>query len=380
MIDEVELLRDLVRIPSVNPRLSGVKPDHAGEERIARHLAELLSANGFTVETPAVFPGRPNVIAYRPGVGARALGLSAHLDTMPIDEGASRQLEGDIKDGRLWGRGSADTKGSIAAMVTAAVNVTAEKADDLPSILLVFTCDEENGFGGMRHFASSPGWPLAGLVIGEPTAGQLIMAHKGVCRCNIQSRGVAAHSAFLEKGVNAIYRMIPVVRQLQNLATRLMEEEAHPELGHKTLSVGTINGGNAVNTVPESCAIEVDRRLLPGEKPDQVMAEIHTMLDGLDGVEVEDPYLFVPGFKIDATHPWATYVSTSLGIAHGDAVAYATDASLCHTHGIPCVVYGPGDPAAAHSRDESISLEALRNVTDQFRTLIRNGTQVCAGG
>ncbi|HUW31399.1 MAG TPA: M20/M25/M40 family metallo-hydrolase, partial [Planctomycetota bacterium] len=200
---------------------------------------------------------------------------------------------------------------------------------------------------------------------------ELIGAHKGVLRTIIRTSGVAAHGSMPERGVNAIYRMAKVVNRLERLAEALADLPAHPRLGHATLNVGTITGGTAVNTVPDSCEIRIDRRMLTGEDAAAVLAELRTAVAGIKGVTIDKPYVSVPGFEIDVNHPWARRVSSALRQTADGVAAYATDASVLHTAGIPCLVYGPGAPGAAHSADEHIAVDEVLRAVEGYRNIIR---------
>jgi len=370
MIDPIELLQRLVQTPSVNPTFSE-DADVTGEGELARLIAGELEEWGFTVELHEVFPGRPNLVAYREGWTAEAVGLCAHLDTMPPDGMTVAAFDAVVRDGCVWGRGSADTKGSIAAMLTAVRAELDEHPGRVPSLLILLTCDEEAHFTGAQRFAEAAHPDLAGMVIGEPTGLELIGAHKGVLRTIIRTSGVAAHGSMPERGVNAIYRMAAVVQRLERLAGELGRWQAHPRLGHGTLNVGTIAGGTAVNTVPDSCEIKIDRRLLPGEDTADIMTELYAAVSGIGGVTIDKPYVSVPGFAIDANHPWARRVSGALRQTADGVAAYATDASVLHTAGIPCLVYGPGEPGAAHSADEHIAVDEVLRAVGGYRGIIR---------
>ncbi|HUW31195.1 MAG TPA: M20/M25/M40 family metallo-hydrolase, partial [Planctomycetota bacterium] len=166
MIDPIELLQRLVQTPSVNPTFSK-DADVTGEGELARLIAGELEEWGFTVELQEVFPGRSNLVAFREGRTAEAIGLCAHLDTMPPDGMTVPAFDAVVRDGCVWGRGSADTKGSIAAMLTAVRAELDEHPGRVPSLLIVLTCDEEAHFTGAQRFAEAAHPDLAGMVIGE---------------------------------------------------------------------------------------------------------------------------------------------------------------------------------------------------------------------
>ena len=369
MLEPIELLQRLIRIPSVNPAYRAVG-EAAGEAELAHFVAPLLGDMGFEVELPDVFPGRPNLVALRRARGEQMIGLCAHLDTMSSAGMTVPAFEAEIRDGFVWGRGSADTKASIAAIM-AAVSAEIEAGAELPSLLILLTCNEEAGFDGARHFARSSHPPIAGMMIGEPTGLKLVGAHKGVLRTTIRAAGVAAHASVPEQGVNAIYRMADAVKRLERLAGELAKRPGHPLLGHPTLSVGTIAGGTAVNTVPDSCVIQVDRRVLPGEDAERVVRELSAALAGVDGVTIGAAFVNVPGVAIDSSHPWAAAAAQALGQPSTNIAPYATDASILAPAGIACLVYGPGELDAAHSADEHVAVGEVRQAVEGYRSILR---------
>lgn len=368
MMDVTHLLQELIKIPSVNPRFESADKDTVGEKKLSDWLAEYLKQNGFEVKQGEVLPGRHNLTAYYKGKTPSAIALNAHLDTVPVEGMRVDPFAGTIIDGKITGRGSADTKASMAAAITAAI--LEKSSSDCPSILLVFTCDEENGFTGAQYFHDNNKYDIAGVVIGEPTSLKLISTHKGVYRTKIKTSGIAAHASVPHRGDNAIYKMAKVVAALEKLGDELLSRPAHPLLKTATLSVGTIEGGVAVNSVPDSCVIDLDRRVLPDETFENIEKEISDALSGITGVEIEDAYMKAPGFSIEQSSMWYKFVADALGVTEGGLVNYTTDASFMHSDKMPCVVIGPGSPDAAHVRDESIEISELEKGVECFRKII----------
>ena len=217
-----------------------------------------------------------------------------------------------------------------------------------------------------------------GVIVGEPTGLQPIVAHKGVLRWRVRTAGVAAHSATPERGRNAIFDMQTVIGALRAGIEPGLAQSAHPRLGSATWSVGVIQGGEAVNVVPDACQIDCDRRLLPGEEPDALLADVDRLLDQLRqedaGIRVdrEAPYVHVPPMETAANRPVVRATVRALELAGRDptlaAVAYATDASmLASLGGLPAVVLGPGDIAQAHTNNEWIELAELEAAVGVYR-------------
>jgi acetylornithine deacetylase len=179
----------------------------------------------------------------------------------------------------------------------------------------------------------------------------------------IRTKGLAAHSAYPERGKNAIYRMAPVVERLERLAKELSNHKPNPLLGPPSLSVGVIEGGQAVNTVPDECWIDVDRRSIPGETTESILESIKASLNGLTGAQMDPPYLSVAGMDVRQDLPIVKLLSQSVkevtGSVQIEAAPYATDAGIYNSIGIPTVVFGPGNIAEAHTHAEFIELKQL---------------------
>jgi len=375
----VALLRELVSIPSMNPYRRPNLPPGYGEAALAAHVAAFLRDAGLSVGLQEIAPGRPNVLARLDGPPAAApLLFVAHLDTVPVEGMTIAPFEGAVREGRLYGRGACDNKGSLAAMLAALQRVAAAKSNASP-ILFAATADEENGYRGVRAALrstqlappSAAARPRAAFV-GEPTLLAIVIAHRGVVRWTIAQSGKSAHSAHPEQGVNAIYRMAPLLRDLEALAAEIARRPAHPLVGPPTLSVGTIHGGHSVNTVPDHCLIEVDRRLVPGESPDAAEAEVRALAER-HGAAVER-FFCAGAFEVPsdalAVRMAESAVRAVAGAARTLGVAYATEAPEVFDAGIPAVVLGPGDGSKAHSADEWIELDQLDAASQVYEHLM----------
>lgn len=357
-----QLLSELVAIPSMNP----MGRSRAGAEYCERNLAEYVAAflKKHSIDTTLrnISTDRPNVIGYVDASAQQTLLLEAHLDTIHVDHMKIEPFKLIVQDGKLYGRGSCDTKGSMAAFLQAVVNAL-KKPDQLRyNILLLFVSDEEYRFTG-ADFAARHGLKADVGIVGEPTQLHIVRAHKGVTRWKIQTRGVAAHSAYPERGKNAIYSMSKIIQVLELYAARLHQTNPHPLLGTPTMSVGVIEGGQAVNVVPDRCWIEVDRRSLPGETAESILQPVRDLLKNLPDSEIEAPYLSVAGMEVVEDASIVKHLSRSiqsvLGNVSIEAAHYATDAGIYNSIGIPTVVFGPGNIAQAHTDAEYIELDQL---------------------
>ena len=369
----VSLLADLLAIPSMNPMGRGRTGAAYGEAAVADYVARALGALGADVERQEVAPGRPNVVGrFHAGASATVL-LEAHLDTVPAEGMEVGTFIPTLKEGRLYGRGACDTKGSLAAFLFAVGEAARRPAALRYNIVFAAVADEEFGFTGARE-AAARGLRADFGIAGEPTRLRIVRAHKGVTRWKIHSEGRAAHSAYPERGTNAIYRMAPALVRLEQYASMLKTCPAHEALGTGSLSVGVIDGGQAVNIVPDRCHIDVDRRTLPGETTAEVLGAVRSLLDDLPGIRMEEPYLDVPGMDVPETAPVVGLLEKAIREVTGTVVVetapYATDAGIYNRHGIPTVVFGPGDIAQAHTADEYLDLVQLHQASEIVKRLL----------
>jgi acetylornithine deacetylase/succinyl-diaminopimelate desuccinylase-like protein len=355
------LLRDLIALPSVNLAFLPAGDPSAGEARVVEFLAATAAKSGLDVDLKAVAPGRSNVLArLAPGgkVRQRVL-LVPHTDTVGGDAPASftpRQA-GD----RLYGRGACDTKGSIAAMFTALCEVARAKTRPAETeIVIAGVIDEEHAQAGSRALAKR-GLTADLAIIGEPTHCRVATAHKGSLWLQLETRGKAAHGATPELGVNAVHRMARLVDLLETDYAAALRRRRHALLGHATVSVGTIAGGTQPNIVPDRCAIQIDRRTLPGETEAGVRREIAARLrrHGLSAAMASTKVAPCPPLETDPRLPLIRQLMCCAGQARPVGVDFFCDAAVLAAVGIPSVVFGPGDIAQAHTANEWISLRSL---------------------
>jgi acetylornithine deacetylase/succinyl-diaminopimelate desuccinylase family protein len=362
----VELLRELVRRPSINPMgRTDLPSDLIHEARVTDYLESQLQLLGVRYERHEVQPGRANLVAFHTPPEARGCVLwEAHQDTVPVDGMTIDPFAGEVRDGRLYGRGACDVKGGAVAMLAAFAQLVELNTPGSMSVILAFTIDEEHTFLGAQHLVSL-GLKPDYAIVAEPTGLNIVNAHKGVVRWAIETHGIAVHSSRPEQGVSAIYRMTPILAALETYAAELRLRTSHPQLGAPSLSVGMIHGGVSPNTVPDFCRIEIDRRLNPGETAATAIAEVQKYLSE----RVPTPFMMLPA--VFACSPLTGELSgplvTKLGMAIDaitgshtvDAVPYGTDASTLAEAGIPVVVFGPGSIEQAHTKDEYLELTQL---------------------
>jgi acetylornithine deacetylase len=362
------LLWALVAIPSVNPMGRSVAGPEYFETRLGDYLEEWFGDLGVRCERQPAAPGRDNIVAWYDAPGARRTVLfDVHQDTVPVDGMTIPPFVPEITGGRLTGRGSCDVKGSMAAMLTAFGRLVRERPAGSASVVLACTVDEEFTHVGASTLAESPhGAELA--IVAEPTLLNLVDCHKGALRWKIRTKGTACHSSTPHLGANAIYRMGRVLDLLETYAGALAASKPDPVLGPPTLSVGRIEGGQSVNVVPDWCEIEVDRRLIPGEDAAVAMQTVTALAERLfesgDCLEISQPWVHMPPLSSRAAE-WTDRLSAAIETATGYrpqvmGVPFGTDAGPLSAAGTPCVVFGPGDIAQAHTKDEWIDLEQVR--------------------
>ena len=354
------LLAELIALPSVNPAFLPPRHPLAGERRVADFLAATAASAGLEVEFQKVFPGRSNLIARllpRHKIKQTIL-LAPHLDTVGAD---GTKFIPQRKNGRLYGRGACDTKGSVAAMLAALCELAATKSRPLETeIVFAGLIDEEHAQAGSRALAAS-GFKADLAIVGEPTKLQVVTAHKGSLWLRLETRGRAAHGATPHLGKNAVREMARVVETLETDYAAQLRRRKHQLLGTGTVNVGTIAGGTQPNIVPDRCLIEIDRRTLPGETEAGVRREISALLRAKKLSVTISGSKAAPALPLE-TDPKLPLVRQFLRHAGQKRLAgvnYFCDAAVLAAGGIPSVVFGPGDIAQAHTADEWISLAQL---------------------
>ena len=355
-----KLLRELIALPSVNPAFLPQGDLRAGEQKVGEFLAATAARAGLDIELREALPGRCNVLARLAprGKARHRVLLAPHMDTV---NGTDEQFIPVTRNGRLYGRGACDTKGSVAAMFSALCEVAASK--NRPSeteIIFVGLVDEENAQRGSRALAAA-GFKADLAIVGEPTLLKVVTAHKGSLWLKLETRGKSAHGARPELGRNAVHMAARVVDLLETKYAAQLARKRHELLGTGTVSVGVISGGTQANIVPDQCAVVLDRRTLPGETEVSVWREIQALLraHGLKADCISDKLAPCLAMETDPRQPLVAQFMRSLGQKKPAGVHYFCDAAVLAEGGTPSVVFGPGDIAQAHTADEWIDLESL---------------------
>lgn len=363
-----ELLSRLVECESVNP---GLDPEGSGESAVARYAAGWLSDRGIraTVVEPA--PGRCGVTARLAGRGdGPTLLLTGHLDTVSLGGprgAATATVEGD----RLYGRGSCDMKGGVAAIMLAAAELA--EAGSGGDVVLGLVPDEEHLSLGTLALLDGP-LPDAAVVT-EPTALRVGVAHKGFAWYRLEASGRAAHGSRPDEGSDAILTMAPTMKRLRDLATRLEAGDGHPLLGPGSVHASTIHGGQEISSYPASCVLEFERRTIPGESVESLDLEARALLADESGLDLRRELQREP-FEIDPSHPLVEALRTSAAAVTGieaECVGcdFWTDAALVAAAGVPTVVFGPGGEGA-HAEVEWVSLREVGQCSKALVSLARS--------
>ncbi|MEO8426453.1 MAG: M20/M25/M40 family metallo-hydrolase [Verrucomicrobiota bacterium] len=363
-----KLLRELIALPSVNPAFLPGHDAYTGEKRMADFLSATAVSAGLDVELHEVFPQRANVIVRCTPAGAvrQRILLAPHLDTVGGDLIPGELFKPRTRNGRLHGRGACDTKGSVAAMLSALIRLAhSPRRPQQTEIIFAGLVDEEHGQTGSRALVRAR-FKADLAIVGEPTRLEVVSAHKGNLWLQLETRGKSAHGARPELGRNAVHAMARIVDLLETKYAAALRRRRHPLLGRPTVSVGAIVGGNQANIVPAYCAIKVDRRTLPGESEASVRSEIEDLLakHALIASMADTKEAACWPMQTNPRLPLVQQFLHSAGRKKTVGVDYFCDASVLSRGGIPSIVFGPGDIAQAHTADEWISLRSLERGTD----------------
>jgi len=377
MSEVIDLLAQLVSIGSVNPMGRDLTGDDVLETRLGNFLEQWFQREGIPCRRQSVLPGRDNILARLEG-GSRTVLLEAHQDVVPVDNMTIDPWQPEIRDGRLYGRGACDTKAGMAAMMTALRHLKNETPADAPTVILACVVDEEHQFRGIQA-ACQPGLQADMAIVAEPTELEIVVTHKGVIRWKIVTEGVSVHSGNRDQGVNAIVRMAQVVQALERYYQQELRPRTSPLLGHAALSIGCIRGGTSVNTVPNRCEIEIDRRLLPGEDPIECFEEARTWLAKNGQLDFEPrfepPWIIGQPLQRAQDETVVRHLAASCDAVLGDhtisGVVFGTDAPVIAACGIPTVVFGAGSIRQAHSKDEWVPIDEVEKATAVFYDFLR---------
>jgi len=376
----VEHLRDLVAIPSVNPMGRADLPASiAGERRYAEHVRGQLARLG----VDSVLVGRDDRLSVIGEVQARdpidTVLIASHLDTVPVDGMQGDPFDPAVRNDKLYGRGSCDTKAGMAALLAALEHVLA-RGQLRRNVIIVGEADEEMSSVGVSDVLDHLGKRKADWVLAtEPTSMRLVTAHKGRASIELEAVGRACHSSDPDQGDNAIITLCRAALALQALHGELRERR-HALLGAPTLAVSLINGGQASNVVPHRATLVADRRLVPGDDEDSVREELARALASAgvaSAVRIASMRMEKDALSTHDRHAAVLACRAALdacGLTSAPTTAaFGTDAGPLAAAGMPGVVLGPGDIAQAHTADEHVALDQVDAMQRFFERLLAGG-------
>jgi len=368
----LDRLKEMIAIRSENPFDEEPREGYR-EKEMGEYMCEAMYALGLEVESKDVRHDRPNVFGFRKGLGdGPTLILCGHMDTARTD-GYPGAYEVTEKDGKIFGRGSCDMKAALASYLEVARILNAAEVKLKGHLILVGVIDEEYQMLGSQDIGRHGPRADQGI-IGEPSDLDVCPSNKGRVSTFIRTFGRAAHSSVPEKGENAIFRMANVITAFKDYNERLLEATPHPLCGHGRFNPGVIRGGVQVNTVPDLCEMEVDRRTLPGETKDKVYEEFRSRLDPLSDedpgfrYEITEPSWLIPPNDISPKEPIVVSLLQAYQSIFGkkpELRAFVAGSDAPHM-GCPTVVCGPGSIAQAHSTKEFVEMQEVVNAVKMY--------------
>jgi len=380
-VDREKILRlasSLVRMPSENPP--------GNEAEVADYLELEMKKLGFKIFRYDFKPGRPNLIGHLKAGDGRTIIFDGHMDTVPagnpdlwIDKDPFSE---EIIEGKLYGRGSADMKSSIAAFISA-VKTVLDKSELEGEVLVFLVSDEEASGMGTKDILSR-GYTGDMAVVGEPTGLNVMIAHKGVARWRLATFGKSAHSSSPEKGVNAIYKMVNACLEIKRYSEELRTKK-HFLLGSPTLSINMIRGGEKDNVIPDLCEASIERRLIPGEKLEDVESDLINILEGVKERDEEFQYKlqrcqYIPPSLIEpdaeAVQLMKKAVKEVMGI-EPKVLGFNATCEMIHlvNGGVPTVIFGSGKLEQAHRINEYVEVDEIVKAAEIYARLIINATK-----
>ncbi len=370
----VDLLREMIAIPSVNPFDEPANED-CRELEIADYYQSRMDHLGLLTSRRNVVSGRPNIFGRIKGNGTGpCIMLAGHLDTVGVT-GYSNPFDPVIRDNRVYGRGSCDMKAGLAAFIEVARIIIQNDIELAGDLLIAGIADEEHHMIGSKEIRENGPIPDFAIV-GEPTELEVCHAHKGQLCMHIRTYGRACHSSIPELGVNAISHMAKLIGVFEDYNDELMSRPPHPECGHGRFSPGVIRGGDIASSVPDFCELEVDRRTIVGESTQDVISEYRKRIEPLTS-SVPDFHYEIGPVTIETAAldtPLESPIVEQSAQAYRETVGQAselkpfnggTDAPnlMC-----PAVICGPGSIQQAHTLDEFVEID---QVTDAVKIYLR---------
>jgi succinyl-diaminopimelate desuccinylase len=359
----VEYCREMVRIKSVNPP--------GDEMAMAEYVANVLKSIGLEVKLLKHSSSRASVLAILRGSGqAPALLYSAHLDTVPLgaEQWIHEPFAAETLDGKIWGRGSADMKGGLAALLVMAKIMANSGLSIKGDLIFAITAGEEVDSLGAKSVASYPDLgPVQAIIVPEPSYNDIYIAEKGALWLEISTYGKTAHGSMPALGKNAVMMMVELIKGLENF---FIPFESHAMLGGFSMSINTISGGIKTNVVPDRCVVSIDMRTVPGQDHHDIMARFQGLIKDLGkhdpdfkaSIEITNDR---PPIETSPKEPVVKMMVDIVADITGEipipkGVNYYTDAAtLAPAFKAPMIICGPGHPGLAHQPNEYVEIEKL---------------------
>lgn len=381
-----QLLASMIAFDTVNRRSEGIT---GTEAKMCGYLDQVAARFGLIATALAVKPGDNNLLVTAPEISTAPWVLfDSHMDTVSVDGMTVDPFEAKIENGRIYGRGACDTKGTGAAMLWALRRLVASGESRDVNIGILFNVDEEVSMVGIRTFVDKQlqalEWRPSAVVVGEPTLMQIVSATGGTVRWSIRTRGVSAHSSDPSRGRSAISAMVKVIEAIESRYIPQISS-THPLVGRAACSINLISGGSQVNVIPEDCEVRIDRRLVPGDDAKQVVSDVEKVLNELRivdrSLEVEqlEPQIDVPldpAISDELVSRVGRVLASHRLNIEPTGVAYGTNGSKYSAKGIPTIVLGPGSIDQAHTKDEWLALAQLELGEKVYFDLMRRGREL----
>ncbi len=367
--DVISLTQKLIGYNTVNPP--------GNEKAIAGFVGKLLSQNGFHVEYPLFAENRLHLVAERGLSGkAQPIVLSGHFDTVPVakHDWESDPFNGTIIDNKIFGRGSSDMKGGLAAMICAAVG-SFKEGTPKGGIRIIFTAGEELGCQGVVQLAEKykKFGSARAIIVGEPTANVPAIGHKGAIYMTASTTGITAHSSMPDLGINAIYIAARAISKIEKFEFGV---EMDPLFGFPTINVGRMSGGMNLNSVPDQAEFTIDVRTTNSTVHSEIIQRLKDDLGDEVNITVlvdQNP-VFTNEDEPFVRMVYDTSKVDPINADQAKVLPYLTDGSVLQRvyHGVPTVILGPGQPEMAHKTNEFCFIKNIETAVNIYRNIILN--------
>ncbi|TFG32018.1 ArgE/DapE family deacylase [Candidatus Thorarchaeota archaeon] len=373
----LSFLKKLVAIESINPSLAS---EGGGEEEIANFIGAHLEKRGFTIDYQMIDKKRMNVIGVLHGTGSgKTLMLNGHTDTVGTSDMKIDALKPTLKDGKVYGRGSYDMKGGLAAMVAAGEVFASSKQKMRGDLILAFVADEEYASRGTEELIKK--YTADAAIVTEPTELQVVTAHRGFAWARICIEGVPVHGSLYEYGIDAIVKAGKVLVGLENMESGFAQLVQHSLLGRPSIHASLINGGTELSTYPSKCEIQLERRTLPHEQLEEIKLELDNLLYDINSMDPDflatsEVFFYRPGLDTEQNSPIVKEIIHSCLEVRGVkpkliGALWWTDAALLSAAGIPSILFGPSGEGG-HAPVEYVDFDSLIQTTKILATTIMN--------